>query len=241
MKAFFEKIYKGTGQDFFTQIEKSLEQNEKRFIVTANPEAFMLGAKQPDLSKLLLDDMTTIIADGIGIVKGAEILGINITERIPGVELAEHLLYCGDKLKKSIFLLGAKKDVIEAFCKKIEIKYPNLTIAGSCDGYCDDKDAVFESIKKLSPDIVLVALGMPYQEKLIYKHLNDFNKGIFVGVGGSFDVLSGCKKRAPQFFINHNIEWLYRIAKEPKRIKRFYNNNIKFLFEVKKIKKSGRK
>ena len=86
-------------------------------------------------------------------------------------------------------------------------------------------------------DIVLVALGMPIQEKLIYKHLNEFDKGIFVGVGGSFDVLSGTKKRAPEFFIQHNLEWLYRITKEPSRLKRFYNNNIKFLFNVNKEKK----
>ena len=73
--------------------------------------------------------------------------------------------------------------------------------------------------------------------KLIYKHLNEFDKGIFVGVGGSFDVLSGTKKRAPEFFIQHNLEWLYRITKEPSRLKRFYNNNIKFLFNVNKEKK----
>ena len=75
---------------------------------------------------------------------------------------------------------------------------------------------------------------IPAQEKLIYQHLKDFNKGIFVGVGGSFDVLSGTKQRAPQFFIKYNLEWLYRIAKEPKRIKRFYNNNVKFILKLKK-------
>lgn len=241
MKAFFEKLYKNTREDFFRLAEEALTQNKKQFIVTANPEAFILGSKDTDLEKLLLDSNTTVIADGIGVIKGADILGISIPERIPGVELAEHLLSCGDKLEKSVYLFGSKKEVLHVLCEKIKIQYPKLTIAGCCDGYCKDKDAVFEGIKKLSPDIILVALGMPYQEKLIYKHLNGFDKGIFVGVGGSFDVLSGCKKRAPQFFINHNIEWLYRILKEPKRIKRFYNNNIKFLFEVKQFKKGGRK
>ena len=242
MEAFLKKLYKGTLKDFFASTEKALAQNKKQFIVTANPEAFILGAKDCNLEKLLLDNETVVIADGIGVIKGADILGINIPERIPGVELAEHLLSCGDKLQKSIYLLGAKKEVLEALCEKIKRQYKNLSIAGCCDGYVEDKDAVFEEIKKLSPDIILVALGMPHQEKLIYKHLNGFDKGIFVGVGGSFDVLSGCKKRAPQFFIKHNIEWLYRILKEPKRIKRFYNNNIKFLFEVKKLKsqKSGK-
>ena len=80
----------------------------------------------------------------------------------------------------------------------------------------------------------MVALGIPTQEKLIYKHLADFEKGIFIGVGGSFDVLSGTKQRAPEFFIKHNLEWFYRIMKEPSRIKRFYNNNIKFILKLKK-------
>ena len=93
----------------------------------------------------------------------------------------------------------------------------------------------FKEIIKCKPDIVLVALGMPQQEELIYKYLDKFKKGIFVGVGGSFDVLSGTIKRAPKIFIKLNLEWLYRILKEPKRLKRFYNNNIKFILKIKKI------
>ena len=118
----------------------------------------------------------------------------------------------------------------------IKEKYPNLKIAGMTNGYVEDKDAVFKKIKKAKPDICLVALGIPAQEKLIYKHLDEFDKGIFVGVGGSLDVLSGTKKRAPKLFIKLNLEWLYRIAKEPKRLKRFWDNNVKFIFEVKKEK-----
>ena len=112
--------------------------------------------------------------------------------------------------------------------------YPKLKIVGATNGYVVDKDGVFKEISKLKPDIVLVALGIPLQEKLIYKHLGKFDKGIFVGVGGSFDVISGHKKRAPKIFIKLNLEWLYRILKEPKRIKRFYDSNIKFMFKVRK-------
>ena len=81
----------------------------------------------------------------------------------------------------------------------------------------------------------MVALGVPSQEKLIYKHLDEFKKGIFIGVGGSFDVLSGTKKRAPKLFIKTNTEWLYRIICEPKRLKRFWNNNVKFIIKVKNL------
>ena len=103
-------------------------------------------------------------------------------------------------------------------------------------GYIQDKDAAFDEIVNSNPDAVLVALGIPAQEILIYNHYDKFEKGIFIGVGGSFDVLSGVKKRAPQIFIKMNLEWLYRIACEPKRIKRFYQSNVKFIAKVKGMK-----
>lgn len=119
-------------------------------------------------------------------------------------------------------------------------KYRHAKLAGACDGYVKNKDKIFEHISQLQPDIVLVALGIPAQEKLIYRHLDSFSKGILVGVGGSFDVMSGTKKRAPKFFIKLNLEWLYRILKEPSRLKRFYQNNWGFMLEVKNLKKRGK-
>lgn len=234
MKRFFEKLYKGSRENFLSQVYENLKNEKRMFIVTANPEAFMFGAENEEIAELLLNEKTTVVADGIGIVKGGKKVGVEIEERIPGVDIAEKLFEFGSELEKTIFLLGAKLEVIEALQKVLAEKYPNLKIVGAVDGYVEDKDGVFEEIKALAPDICLVALGIPAQELLIYKHLDGFNKGIFVGVGGSFDVLSGTKQRAPQFFINHNIEWLYRILKEPSRIKRFYDGNIKFLFKLKK-------
>lgn len=238
MKEFFNRLYTGKFQDFLEDLKACLKNQKKKFIITANPEAFMFGSSDSEVNRMLLDDDVTVVADGIGLVKGAKMAGVNISERIPGVEIAEKLLEYGSELSSSVFLFGAKQEVIDAMCAVIKEKYPSLIIAGTENGYVEDKDAVFGEIKKLQPDIVLVALGIPQQEKLIYKHYGDFGKGIFVGVGGSFDVLSGTKKRAPEFFINHNIEWLYRILKEPNRIKRFYNSNVKFLFKLKKELKS---
>ena len=234
MKKFFEKLYKGSATDFLALVKNNLKSEKRMFIVTANPEAFMFGKDQPEIEKLLLSEKTTVVADGIGIVKGGKKIGVKIEERIPGVDIAKKLFEFGNELSKSVFLLGAKQEVIDALKDVLARVYPNLKIVGAVNGYGKDKDSVFEEMKTLAPDIVLVALGIPAQEKLIFKHLDGFNKGIFVGVGGSFDVLSGCKRRAPKFFIEHNIEWLYRIVKEPSRIKRFYDGNIKFLFKVKK-------
>ena len=236
MKKLFDKLYKDSADSFYNLVHAKLKDNKKTFIVTANPETFMKSREDEELKTLLEDNDTILVPDGIGIVKAARSINYNITERITGIDIANKLLIYGDELKKSIYLFGASEEVINKMKDVLSEKYPNLKIAGATNGYVEDKDKVFTEIAKLSPDIILVAMGIPLQEKLIYKHLAKFKKGIFVGVGGSFDVISGTKKRAPKLFIKLNLEWLYRIAKEPKRLKRFYDSNIKFLFQVKKYK-----
>lgn len=236
MKELFDKLYGKSGNSFYKILGENLKNNKRMFIVTANPETFMMSENDGEMKKLLLDKDAILVPDGIGIVKAARMIDYDIKERIPGIDIANKLLELGNKEKKSIYLFGAKPEVIEAMKEVLKNNYPNLVIVGTSDGYVKDKNKVFDKIVKVKPDIVLVALGIPLQEKLIYKHLNKFDKGIFVGVGGSFDVISGYKKRAPKIFIKLNLEWLYRILKEPKRLKRFYDSNVKFLFKIKKLK-----
>jgi len=236
MKEYFKRLYNKTAFSFYSLIKKNLQNEQKQFIVTANPETFMKAELDEVVDKMLLDEITTIVPDGIGIVKAARILGYDIKERIPGIDIATKLLEYGNEQKRSIYLFGAKEEVIVSLKEVLGENYPNLKIVGAKNGYEKDRDKVFKDIIKQEPDIVLVALGIPEQEKLIYRHLDKFKKGIFVGVGGSFDVISEHKKRAPKLFQKLNLEWLYRILKEPKRIKRFYDSNVKFLFKVRKLK-----
>lgn len=236
MKELFEKMYKKEEEEFNKLLYNNLSKNKRTFIVTVNPETLMKSEEDIELNKLLNDKNAILVPDGIGVVKALKMLDYDVKERITGIDIANNLLEYGDKLNKTIYLFGAKQEVIDSMKVVLLKDYPNLKLVGSSNGYVSDRDKVFEEIVKLKPDIVLVALGIPYQEKLIYKHLNEFDKGIFVGVGGSFDVISGIKKRAPKIFIKLNLEWLYRIICEPKRIKRFYDSNIKFIFKVKKMK-----
>ena len=236
MKELFDRLYNKSEESFYQILEKKLKENEKAFIVTANPETFMMSEKDEELRNILLDKKTVLVPDGIGIVKAARMINYDIQERITGIDIANKLLELGDRQQKTIYLFGAKQEVIDSMKIVLKTNYSNLKIVGSSNGYEKNKDKVFEKIVKVQPDIVLVALGIPLQEKLIYKHLNKFDKGIFVGVGGSFDVISGHKKRAPKIFIKLNLEWLYRILKEPKRLKRFYNSNVKFLLRIRKYK-----
>ena len=236
MRKLFDKLYKKSAQSFYEILSENLKNNRKTFVVTANPETFMISEKNEDVRKMLLDKETVMVPDGIGVLKAGKKIGYNIEERITGIDIANELLKFGNEQKKSIYLFGSKQEVIDSMKNVIKAQYPNLKLVGTSNGYVTDKDKVFDEIVKLEPDIVLVALGIPLQEMLIYKHLNRFKKGIFVGVGGSFDVMSGMKKRAPKIFIKLNLEWLYRIVKEPKRLKRFYDSNVKFLVRIKKCR-----
>ncbi len=235
---YIKKTYRGNKESFFKILENNLVNNKKMFIVTANPETFMKADSISEFDKALMKTDTTIVPDGIGVVKAANYIGINeINERITGVDISYKLLELANKYSKSIYLLGASKDVIELTVKNINREYPKANILGYSDGYVDDKDYVFKTIKNISPDIILVALGVPKQELLIAKHYDSFSKGIFVGVGGTFDVISGTKKRAPQIIQKLNIEWLYRIIGNKERIKRFYDSNVKFIFKLRKLSK----
>lgn len=236
MKKYFEKIFRG-GQEAFQKIlAKHLEEEKRLFVVTANPETLMTGQENSEFDRLLMDGETCIVPDGIGTVKAAHMLGYDVAERVTGVEISQFLLKEAARQGKTVFLLGAKEEVVSALAGKLAAKYPNLGILGYENGYVKDKDAVFDRIAELRPDVVLVALGIPQQELLIYRHLRQFEKGIFVGVGGSFDVLSGMKKRAPEIFIKLNLEWLYRITTEPKRLGRFFRSNIMFILKIRKMK-----
>lgn len=235
---YIKKTYRGNKESFFKVLENNLINNNKMFIVTANPETFMKADSINEFDEALMKPDTTIVPDGIGVVKAANYIGINeINERITGVDISYKLLELANKYNKSIYLLGASKDVIELTVKNINKEYPKVNILGYSNGYVDDKDDVFKRIKSISPDIILVALGVPKQELLIAKHYDSFSKGIFVGVGGTFDVISGTKKRAPQIIQRLNIEWLYRIVGNKERIKRFYDSNVKFIFKLRKLAK----
>ena len=231
MKDILEKIYNEEENIFYSILEDLLTTNKKKFIITVNPEIIMKSYKNIVIKEMLLNDNNILVTDGISIIKKAKQYNINIKERITGVDISSKALEICNKNKKSIYLFGSKKEVLDKLIININQKYPNINIVGFSDGYVEDKDKIMQEIISLSPDLILIALGVPNQELLINKYIEKAKKGVFIGVGGTFDVLSGCKKRAPKLFIKLNLEWLYRIICEPTRLKRFIQNNIVFMFK----------
>lgn len=235
MQKFIDNTFKGSKEEFYALMEEALQAEEKRFIVTANPETFVTGLENEAYGEILGSKYVTIVPDGIGIVKALEAAGFEGKGRITGVDLTKHLFVLADKLGLGLYLLGSRQEVLDALKSKLENEYPSALVVGCHNGYDFKEEEVFKEIDEEKPDIILVALGIPGQELLINKYYDRFEKGVFMGVGGSFDVLSGIKKRAPGIFIKLNLEWLYRISKEPKRIKRFVKHNLKFISKIRKL------
>lgn len=237
MKELFNKLINTTFNQYKQYLTEAIINNDKKIIVTANPETFVMAIEDEELFKILLDSNVELVADGIGLVKMSKRYNNKLTERIPGIEIADYLLKECNRLKKSVYFYGADERVLVKLLEVIKTKYPNLKILGYKNGYDYNRDKIFLEIAELKPDLCLVALGIPYQEKLIYKNIKKIEKGIFIGVGGTFDVLSGEKKRAPKIFLKFNLEWLYRIIVEPRRIRKFCKSNIKFIKNNLKYKK----
>lgn len=207
----------------------AIENDKKFFVITSNPE-IMVNAGENKVLYDIIENADLVTPDGIGVVIGSKIVGKPLKERVTGIDLMENLLkYCNEN-KKSIFLLGAKEGIAEKAGQRINEKYPDLKIAGTHHGYYKgihsgakgDKQEieVIEMINEAKPDILFVAFGAPKQEYFISAYKDRLNAKVFIGVGGSLDVYSGTIERAPKFYIDNNIEWLYRLKKEPKRIGR---------------------
>ncbi|MCM3511427.1 WecB/TagA/CpsF family glycosyltransferase [Carnobacterium inhibens] len=225
-----------TKEAFLKELMARINHTKKSFVVTANPEIVMYARKDPNYMSLI-KEADYVIADGIGIIKGSKMLGTPIVERVAGYDLMLALLEEANQQGSRVYLLGAKEDVLQSTVAKVKKLYPSINLVGSRNGYFDFSDSsVIEAVQATQPDIVFVAIGYPKQEQWIHQYMKTASKGLLMGVGGSFDVLSGKSKRAPKIFIKLNIEWLYRLIKQPFRIKRMMALP-RFLREVKNEKK----
>ncbi|RRK11890.1 glycosyltransferase [Lactiplantibacillus garii] len=207
-----------TNAAFIQQLQQDVTAHRNRFVVTANPEILMYAREHPDYQRVL-QRADYVTPDGIGVIQGAQILGTPLPERITGYDTLLKLLEWGSLTHQRIFLLGAKPAVLKTVVNKIKHDYPGVVLAGARDGYFQDEAAVVTEITAAKPDMVFVATGFPKQEFFIAKYRERY-AALWMGVGGSFDVLAGAVKRAPKFWQKHHVEWLYRLIQEPSRYKR---------------------
>ena len=216
-----------------------IEGLNKVNIISGNPEILFNGMNDKVLKKSFNDEEALIIPDGVGTVIASKLLGNPVQEKIAGIDVVKEVIIKADKEKKSVYFIGAKEEVVEKCVENVQKDYPNLKIAGYHNGYFDmnNCDEIIKNIQDSKPWAIFVAMGSPRQEIFRDKIKDIEDIKIFMGVGGVFDIFAGNLKRAPKWMISLGLEWLYRVVKEPFRIKRLISIP-KFLLLVLKNKKT---
>lgn len=221
------------------KITKFLSTNKFHQIATVNPE-FIVAAQKDKEFKKILNSTDLNIPDGFGLKIAGILKQQKIGERITGVDLTWEICKLASEKCYTVFFLGGARGVAEKAAKIIKMVHKDLIIAGTYAGNPEEK-GIFERILKTKPDILLVAFGAPKQDKFIHnlklKIKNLKFPHLAVGVGGTFDYISGSVARAPKWMRSLGLEWLFRLIKQPSRIHRIYTAVIKFpLMVVFKIK-----
>lgn len=198
---------------------ENIENQKKSFLVAINPEKIMKAQDDEELRQLL-NRADYQIPDGIGVILASKLKKGNIQSRVTGIDMMLTLCDVAAKNGKKIFMYGGKPGVADQAKVELEKRFPGIKIVGTLNGYEKDEQVIIESINEHKPDIIFVALGSPTQEYWIVNHMEKVTPMVFQGVGGSYDVISGNLKRAPEAFQKLGLEWFYRLLKEPWRWKR---------------------
>ena len=231
----------GVGFDNLTMTEaveravSLLEEDGCHYVVTPNPEIVEVCRENSEACAAV-NEADLVLPDGIGVIKGAAMLGTPLKEKTPGIEFAANLMQRMAVTGRSLYLLGAKPGVAEQAARHLREQYPGLLVAGTHDGYFQEDAPVVEAIRESGADVVFVCLGAPKQELWMKQNGTETGARLLCGLGGSLDVFAGVVERAPEFWSKHGLEWFYRLCKEPRRLGRMMKLP-KFLIHVRQEKK----
>lgn len=231
------KIDNLTKEEVLGKIYDFLSSNNHHQIVTVNPE-FIMAAQHDEEFKAILNKADLSVADGVGIKFAAKRFGQKLEARITGVDLIFEIANIAEQQNKSVYFLGAKHNIAEITALKLLEKHPKLKIAGYESGYRHwwrkfSNEKLIELIRRSKTDILFVAFHFPRQDKWVYYNLPKMpSVKLAMGVGGSFDYISGNIKRAPKWMRDLGLEWLYRLVREPWRLPRIVTATVKFSWAV---------
>lgn len=207
------------------------------YCVTPNAE-MAYEALHDEAFRAILNEASLVLPDGAGVVLGAKILKTPLKQKVAGIDFAQNLLGILEEEGSRLFLLGSKPGIAETAAEKMRQKHPSLIICGTADGYfLDDADAV-RTINDARADVVFVCLGAPKQERFMHDHCGELNVRLMIGLGGTLDGIAGTVKRAPKWMIRLQLEWLYRLIREPRRFGRMLRLP-KFVFAALKKRWKG--
>ncbi|WP_172196369.1 WecB/TagA/CpsF family glycosyltransferase [Saccharibacillus qingshengii] len=219
-------------------LERAVASGKPHQVITANP-IMIMAALESEENMRAMREAELIVPDGAGVVWAAEELGDPVAERVAGFDLLHELMKRGEQLGWTAYLLGAAEEVVQEAASRLQKQYPKVRIAGVRNGYFGEAEnaEIIGNIRQANPDLLFVARDAKTQEPWIARHKHELGAAVIMGVGGSFDVISGKTKRAPVFMQKMRLEWFYRLAKEPSRLPRMMALP-RFMQKIKKVKKS---
>ncbi len=231
-------LYDNVTMEEALQIGRQLLQGDKAaYCVTPNAEMAYEALHDADFCGLL-NGADLVLPDGAGVVLGAKILKTPLKQKVAGIEFAQNLLPILEETGAKLYLLGSKPGIAELAAEKMLQKHPNLKICGMQDGYFQDESAVVRQVNEAGADVLYVCLGAPKQEKFMQRHQIELKIKLMIGLGGTLDGIAGTVKRAPKWMIKLQLEWLYRLIKQPKRFGRMLRLP-KFVFAAWKKRLKG--
>lgn len=225
--------------DTIALVEQYVLQKEPLHLIGVNADKLNEAAQNETLGKIV-NSCGVINADGASVIMASKFLKKELPERVAGIDLMQSLVSLSQDKGYSVYLLGAKQEVVDKTAEVLQVRYPKLKIVGIHNGYFKEEDwpAVSQEIREANPDFVFVGITSPLKEYLVEFLQSDGHRCVFMGVGGSFDVISGNISRAPLWVQKLNMEWLYRMLQEPKRLfKRYFVGNWKFIVAIAKEKR----
>lgn len=197
-------------EELMAQLEKTIQENRQLSLAAVNARKIVRTVRDARM-RMLMDGFDIRYADGMAVAKAAEVP----LERIAGIDLLTDICRESDKMGARIFFYGAEEESNVQAQKNLRKQFPQIQIAGYCNGY-EDGD-VLRKIKDSGANVLFVAKGTPLQEEWIMEHKKSLDVNILMGVGGAFDIWSGKIKRAPEYVQRAGLEWLYRMMLEPRR------------------------
>lgn len=213
-------------------VERCVELVESRIAaqhVVTNAGKVVLAAENPRLREII-SGCALVNADGQSVVWAGRMAGLTVPERVAGIDLMARLLAEAERRAWPVYFLGARPEVLEVCVSKAQERYPQLSVAGSRDGYFDDDRAVADMIRSNGTRLLLIGISSPRKEYFASEMLPHLGGALVVGVGGSFDVWAGLAKRAPIWMQRCGLEWFYRLVQEPRRMwRRYLVGNTRFL------------
>ena len=208
-----------TMDEALSRAEALLRGDKAAYVVTPNAEIAYEALHDGQLREML-NGADLMLPDGAGVVLASKLLRTPVKQKVAGVDFAAGLLGILERNGQSLYLLGGKTGIGELAAQKMQEAHPQLRIAGIADGYFQDEAPVIAKINASGADALFVCLGAPKQERFMVQHQQELHVHLMAGLGGSLDAFAGTVQRAPAWMIRLNLEWLYRLIREPKRFRR---------------------